>query len=121
MEVLLGRGVHRLTYCVAVFPGTASWPFHRLASGLSMRLSPSVLALVLSLQTDRSWFREQNLETGGSLGSGLDQDPAQAPGSGVLGEPQLAATGTPHANIMQIQTKARTTVWPKFQLRYSQT
>lgn len=78
-------------------------------------LSPSVLAFVLSLQTDWSWFREQNLDPGeawvlGHRGSGLDQGLAQAPGSGVLGEPQLAATGTPHANIMQIQTKPRTTV-----------
>lgn len=74
-----------------------------------------VFSLVLSLQTDWSWFREQNLDPAGAWvlghrGSGLDQDLAHAPGSGVLGEPQLAATGTPHANIMQIQTKPRTTV-----------
>lgn len=35
--------------------------------------------------------------------------PGAVLGSGVLGEPQLVAPGTPHANTMQIQTRARTT------------
>lgn len=35
--------------------------------------------------------------------------PGAASGSGVLGEPQRVSPGTPHANIMQIQTRARTT------------
>lgn len=53
--------------------------------------------------------------------SGLDQDQAQTPGCGVLGEQHLAAPGTPHAKITQIQPTARTTVnHTIFQLRLSQ-
>lgn len=44
-------------------------------------LSPSVLAFVLGLQTDGSWFREQNLDPAGSLGSGTPGFWA-GPGSG---------------------------------------